>query len=172
MITLESLEEVVNKMGWPARVVEEGVFPIPRLIVHLGLDGKEEERMVAIALIDQMLGNHDQIPSHQMIVITYKFPFSVHSDAGADTARLFAMINCSLEMPGFQINEIEQEASFRSVLLSDGKGIDDKLLAGTLGTLMRYLDAYSETIERIATNKQSFLGFVDQEMKMLEKGTP
>ena len=60
-------------------------------------------------LVDQLLGNPEVMPIHQVITYQYLFPYKVVDGAGADTARLIAMFNTGIALPALQLNEIDIE---------------------------------------------------------------
>ncbi len=169
MINLEEIQALLEKEHFPAHVlVEDEEHPFQRLVVHLGHDLQSREKMVTLTLVDQLLGSPEMMLEHQVVVIQYLFPFRTAPSAGADTARLVAMLNIGLDLPALQVNEIDEEVTYRTTLLTNSKTMDTPLLVSLLGTVMRTVDLYSDTLEKVALGKQTFLEFVDENLKMME----
>jgi hypothetical protein len=171
MITLKDIEGLLVKEEFPCHLVEpEESHPFPRLVVSLGSDPKEREVRISITLIDQLLAPSEAAPTHQVITYHYLFPFPILAHKGADVARLVAMLNSTLVLPALQLNEIEQEISYRCCLLNGGEALDTRLVVSVLGTMLQTIDRFTLLLEELATAEKTFLDYIDETVDLFQKG--
>lgn len=159
---LEQIKERLHAWGYAsALLAENDERPFPVLAVPLELDAAERPRELTITLIPQ--SGIDQ----QLVQWQARFPFQVLPGAAADVARLVAMINAHIEVPGIQYDEVEGELSYRYTLLDAGENTSPLLLSTTLGHCLVVLDFYGGVLETVATGKRGFIDVVEQVVNTL-----
>ena len=137
----------------------EGDSQGPRLMVFLGTDYRERERILEVTIRRQVLSavvpaSRDE-PQPLLLEFHVALPIDVQAFATAEVARVIAYLNSQLDLPGFTFEEISGSLSFRHVLITNEQFDDWRAIQGIVGMIMLLLQLFTETIERIANGSKT-----------------
>lgn len=152
-------------------------FPYPRLLVFLGNDYKNRERILALSAQGQSLvglpGKHE-MKSTEYIRVQFQttFPFLMKDNAVFEVGSLLHFINHVVELPGFEMDELDNKIFYRYVLLSSRPDTNPTLYFSILGLIMMLLDLFTEAIEKLATGEASFNEMLEQMIELTRQIQP
>lgn len=143
---------------------------LPRLLVFLGNDYQNRERLLAITAQRQFftgLPHRTEQRSREYVQINFEvaFPFPVLETAIPEIASLLLFINRTIDLPGLEMDELNNKVLYRYVLLAPRIEDEAVLYLSIVGLIMMILDLFTETIEKIASGKATFNQLLE---KMLE----
>jgi hypothetical protein len=134
--------------------------PFDRLIVFLGTDTKKRERLLEIVESQPHLSEELTLPDFtalfQRLQFRVQLPFQVQDFTLSQMTSLLLFINRFLDLPGFELDELEGKVSYRYVWLTQTQTIDSSLLDHLVGMISLNLALFTEIIESIAEGKISF----------------
>lgn len=139
--------------------LEEATEEIPyeRLLLFIGSDTKERGRVVEITATEQLFSlENKELPRYWRVQFLFTFPFKMEPEAAQQVGSLLHFLNRQIDLPGFEMSEIDDLITYRHALLVHDKGIDKRVFQGTLGMMMLVLDLFGDTIERVATGEMTF----------------
>lgn len=134
--------------------------PFDLLLVFLGHDQKQRERIIEITGKKQVLGQNSK-DDYFHIQFAAKLPIKTQTSALFDTGSLLLYLNRFLDLPGFEMSESDATIHYRYVLMSTGMP-DEKLFLSLLGLIGLYLTLYAELIEIVATGKKEFNDILEE----------
>lgn len=174
MMVLEKVKEILEEEEFECALSPSTPeFPADRLLVFLALDPKKRERMLEIAAGQQQAGVEFMIPQAAAmpyrIQFTVKLPFKVIDSALSQVASLLHFINQFIDLPGFELNEMDGEVIYRYVWIISPSVIDAALMMSIVGSMMLNLSLFSENIESLADGRMSFNDLLTQLVKISEK---
>lgn len=157
---LEKIKEILDEEEFPCSLasVSEKV-PVEHLLVFLGLDVKKRERMLEVMIGQQispelLLSKTSSLPYR--IQFRVQLPFKVHDIALSQVASLILFINQLIDLPGFELNELEGQVFYRYVWINQPASIDHLLIMSIMGSIMLNISLFSETIESLCDGKMTF----------------
>lgn len=172
-MVLEDLKRLLEKEEFDcvfASATEQ--FPFDRLVVLLGLDPKERERTLEIVAGQQQVSPEFILPQSSNLPYRLQFrvqlPFKVQDIALNQVASLLLFLNQFIDLPGFELNELEGQVLYRYVWIIPPSAIDATLLMSIIGSILLNLGMFSDTIESLADGKMSFNDLLAQVIKMAE----
>lgn len=135
--------------------------PTPMLAAYVGNDYKNRERSVAIFAQPQTLKLApnkllNKEGTYIRVQFQLVFPFQTTDQTASDTATVLHFINRVLELPGFEMDELQNRVLYRYVWLTDYPGNDSTLIISILGLIAMTLDLFTESIEKIASGESTF----------------
>lgn len=138
-------------------------IPYDRLLVFLGVDEKERERILEISSLKQEIMHGFDLGSAKSmegdifrIQFLVKFPFSVKPEAGSQLSSLICYLNRVIELPGFEMNEIDLQVFYRYVLMYGEEKFNKKLFVSIVGIIMLLNELFSSTLDNVATGETTF----------------
>lgn len=147
-------------------------FPLEHLIVLLAIDRKKRERILEIVASPQQFSPEFVVPEAATfpyrLQFQVKLPFKVQDLALNQVASLLHFLNQLIDLPGFELNELEGQVIFRYVWLTEPALITASLIMGIMGAIILNLGLFAETIESLADGKKSFNDLLSQIVKMSE----
>ncbi|MBS4167579.1 hypothetical protein [Parachlamydia sp. AcF125] len=126
-----------------------------QLLVFLGNDAQEREKILQITAFKQAMAQEKE-KQYYLVKFMVNLPFSVESSAASQTASTLLFINRFLELPGFELGELEDKVYYRYVLFTKGNKVDPLLLFSLIGNIMMIIDLFSMVIESVATGEKTF----------------
>ena len=146
--------------------------PFGRVIVVLGNDHLERERILEITTQTQDLGESlkdpPEIPKYIRIQFEVPMPFDFKDHSAAEIASLIAFLNRMLELPGFEIDEVNSGIYYRYVLLTSDHRLDKDLITGIIRVIIRLCEMFSDTIEQVSEGKCTFNDLVEHMLQSTE----
>lgn len=138
----------------------------PRILVYIGEDYLKRQRPMEITAQAQYMKESTQ-SAYWRIQFKVPFPFGMSDATAQQVGSLLLFLNQMIELPGFELHEVDNLASFRYVLLTAPNSLDTILLFSVIGNIMMLLDVFTETIERVAEGKSTFNDLLEEASKLL-----
>lgn len=160
---LKHLEGLLNAEGMDASLISsDDESPQDRILVFLGNDQQGREQILEITAQDQELGqslkgeiSQDE-PHLARVQFQVLLPFQLKAAASKDVAGLLCYLNRQMELPGLEMNEVDDSLFYRHVLLTTHENLNKTLVVSIVGIIMFILKLYSELIEKVASGKMTF----------------
>jgi len=133
-------------------------IPYDRLLVFLGHDYKERGRTLEVISIEQITDLEE--PTYAKVQFQVPFPFRIEPATAQQVGSVLHFINRQLELPGFEMDEVDDLLFFRYVWVT--KSVDETLFKSLLGIIMMQLELFTETIERVATGSVTFNDLLEE----------
>lgn len=159
---LTEFQKILSDEEYDCSLVEATeAVPYERLLVFLGLDEKDRERMLEVsALKQEFVKGFESTESDGSdffrIQFQVGFPFTIQPRASAQMGSLVCYLNRLIELPGFEMNEIDLQLSYRYVLMYGEKGFNKKLCISIVGLIMLLLELFGSTLEKVAIGETTF----------------
>jgi hypothetical protein len=170
---LEQIEKELSSSGFDCSLEPSGADRFGRLLLFLGHDYKQRERVMEITAQPQDLSAVLPASSPQetpciRIQFQARLPFHLIDTCVNETSSLLFFLNRMLELPGFELDETHSSVFYRYVLLTTREEIHSSLIKGIAGAAILLQDLFSESIERVATGKTTFNELLENILKMTE----
>jgi len=72
-----------------------------------------------------------------------------------------------LDLPGFEVDELNDRVVFSYVWFGKNEPMDEMLLWGIFGQILMIADGYSDVIEDVATGKKTFVNVLEEIHELL-----
>lgn len=172
-MVLEMIKKILEQEQFECAITSAtAAFPLDRLIVFLALDMKKRERMLEIYGIQQQVSPGLMLPETATFPYHLQFrvilPFKVQDMALNQVASLLLYLNQLIDLPGFELDELEGQVTYRYVWISEPALITPSLIMSIIGAIMLNLGLFAETIESLADGKVSFNDLLSQIVKISE----
>jgi len=146
--------------------------PFGRLLVFLGTDQQGREKVMEITAQFQDLGEALQTPASSPHFIRVQFeiclPFTCQASACSELASLVTFLNRMLEIPGFELDEVNGKVFYRYVHLDHIEGEKKTVINGIIGAASLLTELFSELIESVAIGKRSFNQILEEMLQNME----
>lgn len=165
---LERFQKVLRDEEYDSSLIEAtDVVPDERLLVFLGIDEREREKILEVTALQQeffkeLRMNELKEPDIFRIQFQVVFPFNVEPKATNQMASLICYLNRLIEIPGFEMNEIDLQLSYRYILMYGEKKFNQKLLLSIIGLIMLLIELFGSTLEEVAQGKKTFNDLLEQ----------
>ncbi|CCB87452.1 MULTISPECIES: hypothetical protein [Parachlamydia] len=143
-------------------------IPFDQLLVFLGNDAKEREKILQITTFKQTMAQESKKKeeSYHLVKFVVNLPFSVEPSAASQTASTLLFINRFLELPGFELGELEDQVFYRYVLFTKGNKVDPLLLFSLIGNVMMIIDLFNGVIESVASGEKTFNDLLEEMLSL------
>jgi hypothetical protein len=170
-MVLENIKKILEKEDFDCTLISgTEQIPFDRLLVLLGLDPKERERILEIVAIQQQVSPEFLLPKTAHLPYRLQFrvelPFKVQDTALNQIASLLLFLNQFIDVPGFELNELEGKVFYRYVWITHPSSIESTLMMSIIGSIMLNLGLFSDTIESLADGKMTFNELLEQIIKI------
>lgn len=153
---LKAIEKMAHKEKLDVSLFESSEkIPYDVLTVFLGTDAKSRPFVLNITSQKQVIDPKKDSGIFR-IPMQIKLPFKIADFSLSQTSNLVSLLNHFLDLPGFEVNEVENEVSYRYVLLADKAGINESLIIGIIGMIKFILDTHAQAIESVATGEITY----------------
>lgn len=155
---LQKLGQFMKEEGFDSTLIEASEkAPWDLLLLYMGQDEKKRERLLEVVAKRQELGQgfKNGEKSYFHVSFGFKFPFLCQNSHLYDLGSAILWLNRSLDLPGFEMSELEGRPLYRYVLLCPEE-VDKKMIMALCGAITLYLSLYSDLIENICTGTKSF----------------
>ncbi len=155
-MNLNEMQAVLIKEGIYSRIVNPlGVSEATHIEIDLDEDHSGRDQIMKIKIDSQEINS--EVKYHfTKIEFLVEYPFGYNPLASSDLARLIAFLNRFSDMPGFELDEVEQKILFRHVFLGKEDQADPIFLTSIIGLILMYIDLNVESIEKVAKGERSF----------------
>jgi hypothetical protein len=146
--------------------------PLDRLLIFLGLDDRKRERLLEIMAAEQQIPpefilSPARHPPYR-IQFRIQLPFKVQDASLNQVASLLLFLDQFIDLPGFELDELNGQVSYRYVWVITSHAIEESLIMSIMGAIMLNLSLFSETIESLADGKMSFNELLSQIVKIAD----
>lgn len=171
MHTLKDLEAALKNENYDSHFLEPmDEFPYERLLAFLGVDYKKREKILEVTLQQQEFAEGDShAPGYVRLQFQSTLPFDVNELFTSQVASLLLFLNHLLELPGFEMSEVDSKVRYRYVLLTDSQGVDAKVCFAIIGIIILILDLFTETIEKVASGEMTFNELLENILETAQK---
>jgi hypothetical protein len=144
------------------------------LLLYLGTDTQERNRIVEISVTRQEMKqtidtSKETIPDFYQITFHFTFPSRFADYTLSDISSLVFLLNRLIELPGFEVNEVENSVYYRYVWLTTEAGMHPKIVLGIVGILMFLFDSFTEALESVGNGKLTLHELLKKMDDLLEK---
>lgn len=150
-------------------------IPIDRLVVTLGQDSKQRSFILAVQAAQIEIPkefateNADQLPFRLQFSVA--LPFTIDDLALNQVASLILFINQYVDLPGFELNELNGIASYRYIWLTKKASCDFTLVVSIIGSILLNLNLFSDMIELLADGKVTFNDLLEKVLKAVNESS-
>lgn len=163
--SLKAIQHLLETDGFKCQYIPKNVDILhDQLFVSLEVTGIDEEVILQIKLVEHALedARHGDKDSLHLLQFFVALPFKVRENKISDTLRFLSLINRSLEVPGFELSEVDQLVYYRYVIMTTENAISSLLIRNLLGVIMFVLDSFSTMIEEISLGKRTLQEVVEE----------
>lgn len=170
---LEGVKNILNQQKFECALIPATKnIQVDQLLVFLSLDAKKRERVLEIFSRQQEFIPEQKLPEGvnppHRLEFRVKLPFKVQDFALNQVASLLHYINPLLDLPGFELNELEGIVSYRYVWIMEPALRTQPLIMSIVGAIMLNLGLFETTIESLADGKATFNDLLSDIVKMAE----
>lgn len=172
-------QEVLNQIASLLIAHEVEFLPIenatnPSLLVYMGNDYKNRDRELFLFAQNQSLVNvfgktAQKKTNYNRVQFQILLPFPVRNEAVFEVASLLHLINHMIELPGFELDELNNQISYRYVLLTGRPEDTPALYISILGIILMTLDLFTEVIEKMASGDSTFNQLLEEIVRLSQK---
>lgn len=168
-------EKTLREEEYDCSLVEAtDTVPYERLITFIGLDEKERERILEVTVLKQeffkgLVEGEKEGSDFFRVQFQVFFPFNIEPSASNQVASLICYLNRLVELPGFDMDEINLQVSYRYVFLYGEKGFNKKLFTSLVGFIMLTIELFGATLEKVATGETTFNQLLEQIIEIAKK---
>lgn len=170
---LKKIEKAAQKADLQGSIFSANEeFPYDCLTLFLGADDQGYTKTLEITAQQQIV---DPAKESKLFRVQFssKLPFEIADTCSNQTASLIALVNRFLDLPGFEMSELDDQVFYRYVLLVNEQGLTDELILSIIGSVMLMLDLYSRSFEAVASGKMSYNELLEHALKITaQKTTP
>jgi hypothetical protein len=171
---LMDFQRILKEEEFDCTLVEgTDAVPYERLLVFIGLDEKERERILEITALKQELMhglNPSESQEHNMFRVQYQvvFPFDIHPNATSQVSSLVCYLNRMIDLPGFDMNEIDLKLSYRHVFLYGERKFNQKLFLSIVGLTMLLIELFASTLEKVSLGEKTFNQILEEILRIAD----
>lgn len=165
-------KEFMDSLDCPYAIVSPQNSDEEIVQLVLGKDSKEREILLKITPIQQrpseeiLTGNEDELPFR--LQFSCQLPFKVDDMSLSQTASLLLFLNTWIDLPGFELHELKGEIYYRYVWLMQKSILNSYFFNTMVGAFILNLSLFQETIEKVASGKESFNDFLKSVVKLMK----
>ena len=153
-------------------------IPYDRLLVFFGLDYKERVKTLEITLQEQELGQNVTPNKKTMnaglvrVQFQIKLPFLIDPLSGIEVANLLHFLNRFLELPGYEMSELDEEIYFRYIWITHQDVLTPPLLLSIVGIILMNVDLFSQSIESVSSGEKTYSQLLENMVQFIDSMTP
>lgn len=171
---LNDIRALLEKTNFKCEILPASdQIPIDQLVVGLGPDEQDRVRYLVIRTAEQDLSSQDTllgITSSARRYCEIQFhvvlPFRVNIENIPDTARLILLLNKGMELPGFELSEVDQIVLYRHAFVVPEDDLDERIVLSLVGMVQVLLQAFTQPLEIVATGQQSLQAVLESVRQM------
>lgn len=158
---LSNIANLLESLGSPFSIIEKNEeMAVDRINLPLGVDSKERALSLWITLLEQKAikttTDFDDLKFPFRIEFCSTFPFSVENNALSQTANLLMLLNQYLDLPAFELRELEGLVVYRYVWLMNESVLNEQFFNTILGAFLLNFSLFGDMIENVASGQMSF----------------
>lgn len=149
-------------------------LPIDQLVIELVRDSQARERVLLIRAARQDLSQNDALlgitsrpQNYQELQLIVTLPFYVIEAQIPEVARFILLLNKGMELPGFELSEVDRLIFFRHACVVPEDHLDERILLSIIGMIEILVDTFGSQLEAVATGAQSLQQIVEEAQRMI-----
>lgn len=171
---IKEIKEILEDNQFLCSSPQDEISPLSEsLEVILGSDYKERELVMEITTTQQLIPpEHIQANTSQhplRVQFWVELPFEVQDVALNQMSNLLHFLNRMIELPGFELDELNGKVIYRYVWIAHPKMIDESLIMGITGAILLTLNLLTGTIESLADGTVSFNDLLAQIVQLTKE---
>lgn len=161
MVLLDKLQNLLDEEDyqWTFLPASEKLA-IDSLLILIGLDNQQREQKLEVIEFAQNLSMEVTPPTDMTSITRLQFkvllPFKVDDLAINDVSAFIHFINLSIDLPGYEFNELEGQVMYRYVWITQGDNLDKNIVKNILTVINMNVVLFSEIIESLANGQMTF----------------
>ncbi len=173
---LDNIKSFLEKYNYNSVIITKSTeSPIDQLVVKLDQDSKNREQFLLIRTAtqdlcanDALLSIHSPIQKYQEIQLIVTLPFFALENQIPDIARLILLLNKGMEIPGFELSEVDKMIFYRHAFVVPEDQLDERIIISLVGMIEMLIETFSEMLENVSIGAQSLQEIVEEAKKMIE----
>lgn len=175
-MVLHLIKEILENRQFEAVLLSPSEqVPIERLMVSLGPDKKNRNRILEIGAVQLEVPPELVHPNAADFPYRLQFrsilPFKVEDLALTQTGSLILFLNRFIDLPAFELDELTGIVSYRYVWMMKRAYCDQTLLLSIVGASMLNLGLFADMIESLADGQRTFNDILSEVLKVAQ-GSP
>lgn len=168
---IKHINETLKTEGFDSFIVEPSEqAPWYTILLYMGYDAKNRERIVEIRIKEQELGqsfaqNTTNLFNYYYMSFTLKLPFECKDEYLYDLGSAIIWLNRTLDIPGFELNEVDSKISYRAVHLTS-ENFDKQILLSLCGLITLYVSLYADMLENICVGRKTFTETLEEILEL------
>lgn len=150
---------------------------IEQLLVALGPDNKGRDLVLSVTSaelpLNQELFSKNKVKdikkTYHFLQLACCFPFKVEEKSLWEMARMILLLNKGLELPGFELSEVDGVVFYRYVLPIVNSHVEEPLLICLVGTIDFLVKGFMEQLEEIATGAKTAQQVIDETSLLIQE---
>lgn len=130
----------------------------PLLLVYLGTDKSERERILQMRSRVENFADDKHLALVNMILY---LPFTLAAEFHYDLINVVTMINTLIELPGFELDLVEDKLRFRYVHAVSENELTNLVLKSLVGIISLTTDLFADVFEQVNAGKITFQDFLN-----------
>ncbi|MBA3604139.1 MAG: hypothetical protein H0W50_11000 [Parachlamydiaceae bacterium] len=173
---LDTIKTFLEALDYTSVIIpKSNDIPKDQLLIKLDPDFKSRERFLLIRTASQdlcandaLLGIQSPVQKYQELQFIVTLPFYILDGQIPDLARLILLINKGMEIPGFELSEVDKMIFYRHAFVVSEDHLDERILLSLVGMIEVLLETFSEMLESVAIGTKSLQQIVEEAKKMIE----
>lgn len=172
---LNQLRDFLEKEAYSSILIPASQkLALDSLLVVLSLDAQKREQNLEI--IEYSSLSTDQkfstdTPHVSRLQFKVLLPFKVDDLCSNEVSAFIHFINLSIDLPGYEFNELEGQVLYRYMWIISGENLDETLVKSILAVIKLNLSLFSDVIETLAKGKMSFNDLLSNIVKEFKKSS-
>lgn len=159
-MSLKQIEEFINASGYQTHY-QEKTAELPHDIawINLGQDLKQRDRVLQIALSDQLMPSDTSVIDGVNVNFLHffaTFPFTFRKELFPEAARLVCLLNKATPLAPFNLSEIDKTVNFHYTLASSHQELDRSQIDFIMSAVIYAYEVFAPLFEDLAEGKQTF----------------
>lgn len=174
---LVEIKKLLEKFRYTCEMLNKSEeFPIDQLIVKLEDDYQARTQLLIIRASSQNLSSQDariglksNARNYQELQLISTLPFHILDNQIPDLARLILLLNKGMELPGFELSEVDHLIFFRHAFVVPEDDLDERILLSLVGMIELLLSTFTETLEAVAIGNRSLREIIEDAQKKVNE---
>ncbi|MBA3603831.1 MAG: hypothetical protein H0W50_09390 [Parachlamydiaceae bacterium] len=174
---LDNIKAFLETLTYNSTIIHKSPeLPIDQLLVELDRDAKGRELFLLIrtasqdlCINDTLLGIQAPFRNYQELQLIVTLPFYVIDAQIPDIARFILLINKGMEIPGFELSEVDHMIFFRHAFVVPEDQLDERIFLSLIGMIEALVGTFAHMLESVATGNQSLMQIIEEVKDMIEQ---
>lgn len=178
LATLHGLKTYFSSHGFDCDILPaKGEMEVEQLLVAMGPDHKGRDLILSVRSAELPLNQElfskykveGELKSYHFLQLASCFPFKVEETALWEMARMILLLNKGLELPGFELSEVDGIVFYRYVLPVVDKHVEEALLICLIGTIDFLMKGFLENLEQIAIGAKTAQQMIEETSRLINE---